>query len=542
MINATIDNSPVRQVKGKVELYEGSTLLNTFTYRDKLISFTVERVGEDNKFFGFGICQKINIKLIDTDRELDITTAHHFKAYLTTGEDYINPYPRFYVSEVHRDENTNELSITAYDVLYGAKDVVYNPDAYSEFVESITPEGEEVVYTLETYANIAALHINLGMRTINLGGFPAPDFPIAYVNIPSDNNPFKLVYPTTPNKTVNLQGTETVREVLDDIAEVTQTVYYLEIINGQQALMFKRLDRDGEAKLTISKADYFTLDSKTNRRLVSIVSTNELADDAPASLEETGTTQYVRDNAFWDLREERQELVDNALAAIGGITINQFDCSWRGNFLLELGDKIALVTKDNKTVYSYLLNDVVEYNGSLSQKSKWQFTDEEEGAGATPNTLGEAIKKTYAKVNKAEGRIDLVVESVADLEKSTGDSIEELSKQVALTMTTDEIEAKFSTMKTEGVEQVITSEKKFTFNDEGLNIADSGSVITTHIDEDGMTISRAGEEVLIANNEGVRAEDLHATTYLIIGDNTRFEDYEAADGEARTGCFWIGGI
>ena len=55
-----------------------------------------------------------------------------------------------------------------------------------------------------------------------------------------------------------------------------------------------------------------------------------------------------------------------------------------------------------------------------------------------------------------------------------------------------------------------------------------------------MQISRGNNEVLTANNEGVKAEDLHATTYLIIGKNSRLEDWEQ-NGEQRTACFWIGG-
>lgn len=53
-----------------------------------------------------------------------------------------------------------------------------------------------------------------------------------------------------------------------------------------------------------------------------------------------------------------------------------------------------------------------------------------------------------------------------------------------------------------------------------------------------MTVKRNEEEVLKANNNGVDAVNLHATTYLIIGNNSRFEDY---DNGSRTGCFWIGG-
>jgi hypothetical protein len=54
-----------------------------------------------------------------------------------------------------------------------------------------------------------------------------------------------------------------------------------------------------------------------------------------------------------------------------------------------------------------------------------------------------------------------------------------------------------------------------------------------------MTVYRDNEEMLKANNEGVIAYNLHAKTYLIVGESSRFEDYEK-DGEIRTGCFWIG--
>ena len=45
-------NSPVRKIGARVELYNGSTLLQIFKYSDLLKSFSVDRVGEDSKFFG----------------------------------------------------------------------------------------------------------------------------------------------------------------------------------------------------------------------------------------------------------------------------------------------------------------------------------------------------------------------------------------------------------------------------------------------------------------------------------------------------------
>ena len=45
--------------------------------------------------------------------------------------------------------------------------------------------------------------------------------------------------------------------------------------------------------------------------------------------------------------------------------------------------------------------------------------------------------------------------------------------------------------------------------------------------------------MLTANNQGVDAKNLHATTYLIIGGNSRMEDF-TCDGTKRTAVFWIG--
>ena len=45
--------------------------------------------------------------------------------------------------------------------------------------------------------------------------------------------------------------------------------------------------------------------------------------------------------------------------------------------------------------------------------------------------------------------------------------------------------------------------------------------------------------VLTANNQGVDAKNLHATTYLIIGGNSRMESV-TEDGTKRTAVFWIG--
>ena len=520
-----INNTPVRYVRGRVELYSGSTLLKTFRHTDILKSFTIERVGDSSRFFGYGVVHKLNVKVLDKDRQLSITTANSLDVAFGIGSDFIYPYPIFYVSEVHRNENTNELSITAYDVLYRAANYT---------VSDLVLPNE---YTIATFVKACAVLLGVP-RNITANGFDT-------------------LYPNG----ANFDGTETVREALNAVAEATQTIYYL---NNKQELTFRRLDVSGAAQLDIGKDKYYSLDSKTNRRLVGVASITELGDNVSAALQESGTTQYVRNNPFWELRNDIGTLVDAALAAVGGLTINQFECNWRGSFILEMGDKISLTTKDNKKVYSYVLDDVISYDGAFKEKTRWNYGSEETEEETNPTNLGEALKMTFAKVDKVNKQIDIVASeaeanksniaalrmntdsisaSVSSIEERTNnavsginDDISTLTKKVNAAITSEDVNIQIQSALSNGVES-ITTETGYTFNNEGLTVAKSDSEMKTTISDDGMKVYKNDEAVLIANNVGVDAVNLSATTYLIIGTNSRFENY----GTDRTGCFWIGG-
>lgn len=526
MINAkqnVIDNltSPVRKNIARVELYKGSTLVDQFNSYDKLISFKIERAGAEDRFFGFGICQKVNVKLLDVNRELSISTENTLDISFGCGYDYVYALPAFKVSEIHRDENTNELSVTAYDALYKATNFTYNDLPLS------------TTYTLQTITEACGAILGLSVNTNGI-------------------ETFNTVY----SNNTNFEGKESVREILDAIAEATQSIYF---ISHDWKLTFIRLDINGAPVFTIDREQYFELQSKTNRRLKAIYHVTELGDNVGASKDISGTIQYVRDNPFWELRDDIANLVNNALSAVGGLTIHQFNCSWRGNYLLEIGDKVALITKDNEEVISYLLNDTIEYDGSLTQNTEWNYQDNEEESESNPTSLGDVLKQTYARVNKAEKHIDLVAsevdsnkENIATLLITTeeirataqntqsavniaNEEIATLTNRVEASITAEDVKIEIANVLEDGVNKVETA-TGFTFNENGLTIAKSNSEIETSITEDGMIVYRNGDAVLTADNEGVKAEDLHATTYLIIGKNSRFEDY----GE-RTGCFWIGG-
>lgn len=518
-------NSPVRKIAARVELYEGSTLVDTFTYDGKLMSLTIERISEGGKFFGFGICQHVEVKILDVEREVDyITKSHSIKIAYGVNNDYTYPHPTFYITQSRRDENTNELTIYGYDLIYPAATHYTSELIY------------DIPYTLLDFAEACGNLLNAnGVLTQRIG---------------ASETCFGISY--DEGNLANLEGTESIRDVLDDIAEATQTIYF---VNNEDKLVFKRLDKDAAADLELSKAKYMELETKDGRRLQTIMKTSELGDNIHASATEVGSTQYVRDNAFWDLRGDVATLVDNAVAAVGGLSIRQFTCSWRGNFLTEPGDKISLITKDGGAVITYLLNDTIEYNGGFQETTEWHYEEDEGETASNPSSLGDVLKQTYAKVDKVNKEIELVVsevegfdESISKLEMDTNSiqatveststtldtEISKLNTKVDAVITPEQVDIAIQKEMAKGVDKV-TTVTGFTFDEEGLTISKSGSEISTQITEDGMTVSKGGEDVLIADNMGVQAIDLHAKTYLIVGTYSRFEDY----GTGRTGCFWI---
>jgi hypothetical protein len=662
-------NSKSRTLKTKAELYNGDALVATYTQSDAIKSITIDRVAEDSKFFGIGATHKVNIKLRDVERAINLTTDHYFKISIgiklqDDTIEYVN-FPSVYVTEVNRDEVTNELSITAYDILEQAKMLVFNdleltaPYTIKDVVNaagakigasktitgknlldlnkselsrcslnedgSITSNienyyyssiytqqfndvlinnkgsyftfsiGEEITdkscsiiihgirengeswqesnstgkkVTIQVANDFTAI-TNVELR-FNRSGASFSDTKTTINNIQfefggyaTNYTPYLSIFDLEYPDGANFEGTETLQDVLTAAAEATQTIYF---INGNDDLVFKRLDKDGEAVKTLSNANYFDLDSKTNRRLATIASVTELGDNVSASITETGTTQYIRNNPFLELRDDIDVLLDNAIAKLGGITINQFECNWRGDAATEIGDKLALITKDGAEVTSYLLNDTISYNGALSQKTEWAYT-ESETVSSNPTTLGETLKQTFAKVDKANKQIEILTSetdanksaisslqintenisaSVTKMEQATNETLESinndintLTKSVEAKMTAEDVSIAIKSELANGVDKVETT-TGFKFDETGLNISKTGSEMATNINEDGMSVYRNEEEVLTADNEGVKAYNLHAKTYMIIGETSRFEDYEK-DGEKRTGCFWIGG-
>ena len=549
-------NASARKIDARVELYEGSTsvdgynktLITVFNSNDALKDFSVERIGEQSKFFGFGICQKLSVTLLDKDRTINVEKDNIMEVAFGVDGEYTYPFPLFRVETVSRDETNNDITITAYDFLYKAG-------------EHRVSELEATSYTIREF-----IHMCAGVL-----GLP--------VKIELEDTVFDISYP----EGANFDGSETIRQALNAVAEATQTIYY---VDWDWQLTFKRLDKNAEPVYLIDKSKYFSLSNKGIKRLATICHATELEDNVSAT-EGDGVTQYVRENEFWTLRDDISTLLQNAIDAIAGTEIYQINLDWRGNWCVEIADRIAIITKDDSMIYSYLLNDTIEYNGGLKQTTTWSFTEHTGETASTPITIGDALNKTSAIVDKVNKQIELVVsdsdelksdmaslklntdnlnatvsqsirnqndqiaqlqmvsdnitasvervnKSSTEMDEYLNQELRTLSSKVQSSITPEDIKLEISKTLEDGVTQITTT-TGFTFDEEGLTISKSYSPISTQITEDGMTVSKYGEDLLIADNAGVKATNLHATTFLIIGSYSRLEDYDG-----RTGCFWIG--
>ena len=171
---------------------------------------------------------------------------------------------------------------------------------------------------------------------------------------------------------------------------------------------------------------------------------------------------------------------------------------------------------------------------------------------ATSNDV-DLVSKEIISVNESVSALDIKTDnisaSVSEIRTitessldSVNNSIEILSNEVSTKMTSTDFEIKIKEVIQEnGSSKVVTDETGYTFDKTGLTIDKTDSETKTQITEDGMTVYQKDGDtenaVLTANSSGVDAKNLHATTYLIIGGRSRFENF----GNDRTGCFWIGG-
>lgn len=340
-------------------------------------------------------------------------------------------------------------------------------------------------------------------------------------------------------------------------------------ING----VFGHVDRSGEfGYITLenaSKQKYTTgmylsceFEEYNTSKIESIQIRGEENDIGVVAGTTTGNRYVIEDNflLYGKTESELSEIANAFLLAVENVQYKPFKGTVQGNPCVEVGDAVAFYT-NTETFESYVLER--RLNGIQSLKDEFETKGIKEYT-ENVNSMSSDIKQLKGKSNVLERSIDETRETIADVEEGLKSEITKNVNEITQTITktnetlkdeTDalkssqstlsqtvndfkiEFEEKTSKVDENGKEIEELKKTSYKFDTEDLTIEKSGSSLSTKINENGMRVLENGDEVLVANNEGVDAKNLHATTYLIIGNNARFEDYQGD----MTACFYIGG-
>lgn len=515
-----------REVTGSVKIYQGTTATVTRTLlpSETLASFTIESSAPKGKFFGFAATQKLTINLVN--ETLSLAKGTKVGPYITIKgkEDDTLLLTSFYVDTVEIDTVKKTTKITAYDAIHFAKDKKIE-DVSITYPTSLQFFAKEIADAIGCYTDSEFTGVNI----------------------------------TLEEGKVNINGTENLQEVLIAIAEASGTVCRCGRGNRLEFVSLSSTPVD-----TILPATYFNFSSQEPVTLTKVASVTQLGENYISGTEE-GFTQSIWDNMFLELRDDVPAVIDALHTKVNGLTMLPYTLESRGNPYYQIGDCINIVTALGEKKF-YWFNETLTYSGGLRSKSFWE-TGKDETPDANPTTLGTAVKMTSAKVDKVNNEVNIVAgtssensqaisalqlntesisASVTSLRQATEDAmgvvngnLNTLTKKVEATISAEDVQLQIKSELANGVDKVTTS-TGFTFDETGLTVSKSGSEMTTNIDEDGMSVFRDNTEVLTADNTGVTAYNLTAKTYLIVGENSRFEDFTSTSGEARTGCFWIG--
>lgn len=190
---------------------------------------------------------------------------------------------------------------------------------------------------------------------------------------------------------------------------------------------------------------------------------------------------------------------------------------------------------------TYLTDSIL--NSQYATKTQLQLTkDSITSVVKDTTTLNANLTDLQALVNEETTDLKNALGDLTnDLEENyaTNDSVLTVSNSVTNIQTSLNQQIEITKdIQVNGVSKVKTT-TGFTFDEDGLTVTKTNADTKTTIDEDGMTVySTTGSEnteMLIVDSRGVEAENVTVRTFLIVGSNSRFQDYETG-----TGCFYVG--
>ena len=329
----------------------------------------------------------------------------------------------------------------------------------------------------------------------------------------------------------------TFRDVLDEIAQVA---------GGIIAFVGDELDviYPADSGETIDSSNLKTLKlGEVYGPVNSLVLSRSPQEDNIYRQDEESVAAYgtievrIENNQIMD--SHREDFIDGIFEALRGLRFELYELESFGIGYLNLGDFFTIQTPDGEDHTTLMLCDDLKISQGLSETCHLEAPEATETDYAAASETDRVLNKTILKVDKQAQEITALVSKTENIGSAVDGLAATVTHLTEVMIDSDSVDIKIS--QAIGGINSITTATGYTFDQDGLHIQKlvDGEVdgMENLLDNTGMYVKRDGDDILTANNDGVDAINLRSRQFLIIGDNSRIENY----GSGRTACFYIGG-
>lgn len=156
------------------------------------------------------------------------------------------------------------------------------------------------------------------------------------------------------------------------------------------------------------------------------------------------TELVIADNPFAYAQSKRQELI-GAGSSLFGLTYVPMSMDMIGYIYLNCKDKIRVTNLNDETFDTYLLNHTITYEGTVSDSMEASAMTKTQTQYQFTPPMVQALKHTELLVDKANQRIDAIIENVSE----NSEKIVELELTIdGITSTVSSIETNIETIET----------------------------------------------------------------------------------------------
>lgn len=377
-----VSNEFITAAKGTPREVVGYITLGDTIYDDEVKSINPSIQSADDKIIGQAVCKSIEIELLLSKSSFTNTfnaeeeVIVYLGLKLTNITEYI-PQGKFLIKNYTYDEDKGVLKLSCVD---------YMAETDKHTVSEIT--GLTYPITLDDYVTAICTLCGIIKSSKSYWGSN-----ITLIQAP------------------NFNGSESLREVLKDIAEMCLGNCYM---NKSGELEISCI-AEGTAQ-SITADDYFT--ASFSEKIIPINTVSLVRDPEndivyakdQAMIDETGVSDLIiTNNAFMD--HDRETFSTVLLAKVKELSFYPGEITWRGNPALDCFEKLTVTTADNGMVDTFLFCEELTFSGGLKSKITNKCSNKKVVEYAKGTTVKERVRNTEISVDKTNQRIDAVIEN-----------------------------------------------------------------------------------------------------------------------------------